>query len=307
MPAFAERRAIIQAMNRRPSPLQTGRAGGPHGRVSSWSAILLLAAGSLAACAVPPPPPPPPVAGAAEILAAIRPDRIVDLSYAFDRRTIYWPTAQPFRLTSDFHGRTPGGFFYASNSLCASEHGGTHLDAPSHFAEAGLGADQIPPGSLIAPAAVLDVRAACAADPDRAATVEDVRAYEAEHGTIPEGAVAILFTGWGARWPDRKSYLGDDTPGDASRLHFPGFSAEAATFLAMERRVAGLGIDTASIDRGMSRDFQAHQAAAAANVYNLENLASVDRLPPKGATLIVLPMKIAGGTGAPARVIAILP
>lgn len=292
-------------MKRRPPLLRPGRA---PGKVSSWLATSLLAAGPFAACALPPPSPPPsPAAGEAEILAAIKPDRIVDLSYAFDRHTIYWPTAQPFRLTRDFHGRTPGGFFYASNSLCASEHGGTHLDAPSHFAEDGLAADQIPPGSLIARAAVIDVRAACAADPDHAATVEEVRAYEAEHGPIPRGAVAILFTGWGARWPDRKGYLGDDRPGDASRLHFPGFSAEAAAFLVKERRVAGLGIDTASIDRGISRDFLAHQAAAEANVYNLENLASVDRLPPKGATLIVLPMKIAGGTGGPARVFAILP
>ncbi len=245
--------------------------------------------------------------GVAERLSAIDAGTIVDMSYAFDATTIYWPTARPFQLTRDASGRTEGGYFYASNSLCASEHGGTHLDAPSHFSESGLTADRIPPRALIAAAVVIDVRRACAADPDHAATVEEIKAFETAHGPIPKGAVAILMTGWGARWPDKKRYLGDDTPGDASHLHFPGFSPEAAAYLVNDRHVAGLGIDTASVDRGVSRDFKTHQIAAAANVYNLENLAAVDRLPPKGATLIALPMKIAGGTGGPTRVLAILP
>jgi len=154
---------------------------------------------------------------------------------------------------------------------------------------------------------VIDVRAACAADPDHAVTVDEIRAFEQAHGPIPEGAIAVLFTGWGARWPDRKSYLGDDSQADASRLHFPGLSAEAAAYLAKDRRVAGVGIDTASIDPGNSKDFKTHQVLAAADVFNLENLAAVDRLPPTGATLIALPMKIGGGTGAPVRAVAILP
>jgi len=137
--------------------------------------------------------------------------------------------------------------------------------------------------------------------------VDEIRAFEASHGPIPEGSIAILFTGWGARWPDRKRYLGDDSPGDASRLHFPGLSPEAASYLAGDRRVVGVGIDTASIDPGNSQDFRAHRVLAAANVYNLENLAAVDRLPPTGATLIALPMKIAGGSGGPVRALAVLP
>lgn len=252
-------------------------------------------------------PPLPRVPGAADALAGIAADRIVDLSHPFDEQTIYWPTAAPFRLTHDFKGTTEAGYFYASNSLCASEHGGTHLDAPYHFSEGGRTTDQIRLRALIAPAFVIDVRAACAADPDHAIGVDEVRAFEAEHGPVPEGAIAILFTGWGERWPDRRRYLGDDTPGDASRLRFPGLSPEASSYLAGERRVVGVGIDTASIDPGNSKDFQAHRVLAAANVYNLENLAAVDRLPPKGATIVALPMKIAGGTGGPVRVIAILP
>ena len=268
-------------------------------------AAVSLAAGIVAGCAAPPSP--PGATGAAETLASVGPGHIVDMSYPFDDQTIYWPTAQPFRLTRDFKGRTAGGYFYASNSLCASEHGGTHLDAPYHFSEAGLTTDQIPPERLIARAVVIDVRAACAADPDHAATVDEIKAFEKAHGPIPAGAIAILFTGWGARWPDKRRYLGDDTPGDASRLHFPGYSAEAAAYLAGGRKVAGVGVDTASIDPGNSKDFKAHQVLGAANVYNLENLAAVDRLPPTGTTLIALPMKIAGGTGGPVRVFAVLP
>jgi putative cyclase len=147
-----------------------------------------------AGCAGPPPQTP----GAAESLARIAADRILDLSYPFDERTIYWPTAAPFRLTHDFEGPTEAGFFYASNSLCASEHGGTHLDAPYHFYEAGRTTDGIPPRALIARACVIDARAACASEPDHAINVDEIRSFEATNGPIPEGAVAILFTGWGA-------------------------------------------------------------------------------------------------------------
>jgi kynurenine formamidase len=242
----------------------------------------------------------------AETFASIDAARVIDLSYPFDERTIYWPTARPFELKSDARGRTAGGYWYASSTLCASEHGGTHLDAPFHFAEAGRTTDAIPLSALIAPAVVVDVRLACAADPDHAVTLDEIRLFEARHGTIPAGAVVVLHTGWGERWPDRRAYLGDDTPGNASRLRFPGLSAEGARYLA-KRKVAGVGIDTASIDPGASRDFIAHQILAAADVYNLENLGNVEQLPATGATLIALPMKIAGGTGGPARVIAILP
>ncbi len=259
--------------------------------MTAMIACLLLAAATLAA---------PP-------LAEIPAGRLVDLSYPFDAQTIYWPTAKPFRLTDDFRGKTAEGYFYASNSLCASEHGGTHIDAPFHFSEKGWTTERIPLRSLIAPAVVIDVRVACARDPDHAIGAEEIKAFETARGPIPEGAVAILWTGWGERWPDKKRYLGDDTPGDASHLHFPGLSAEAARYLAGTRHVAGVGIDTASIDPGRSRDFAAHQALAAANVYNLENLADVGKLPPTGATLISLPMKIAGGSGGPVRVVAILP
>jgi kynurenine formamidase len=278
-------------------------------RVAAATVVLATAAMALAAALAPAActgPPPPPLPGAAELLARAPAERLVDLSYPYDDATLYWPTAGRFRLTADAAGPSPSGYFYASNSLCTSEHGGTHLDAPYHFAAGGATTDRIPIGALVGPAMVIDVREACAADPDHAVTEAEVRAFEARHGAIPEGAIVVLYTGWGERWPDAKRYLGDDTPGDATRLHFPGLSAEGARYLA-GRRIAGAGIDTASIDPGRSRDFIAHQVLAAAGIYNLENLDNVERLPPVGAALVALPMKIGRGSGGPARVLAVLP
>ena len=241
------------------------------------------------------------------LLAEAAPDGIVDLSYPFDAATIYWPTAAPgFQLTVEAEGVAEGGWWYASNSLCASEHGGTHMDAPYHFAEGGWTVDRIPVEALVAPARVIDVRGASAADPDHAVSVEEIRAFEAAHGPITAGAAVLLYTGWGERWPDVKAYLGDDRPGVTSDLHFPGFSVEAARYLA-EKGVAGVGLDTASLDPGPSADFAAHQVFGGANVYGLENLDNLERLPATGATLVALPMKIGRGTGGPVRVLAFLP
>ncbi len=164
--------------------------------------------------------------------------RIVDLTYSFDEKTIYWPTApSTFELKKLAYGETPAGYFYSSYSFCTPEHGGTHLDAPIHFAKDGRTADQIPVRQLIAPAVVIDVSKKAERDPDYRASVEDVRAFEKAHGTIVPGTIVLLRTGWGKRWPDRKRYLGDDTPGDASRLHFPSYGKEAAELLVRDRRV----------------------------------------------------------------------
>jgi kynurenine formamidase len=233
---------------------------------------------------------------------------VVDLTHAFDEKTIYWPTSpSAFELRSLADGKTPGGWFYRSNTFCTPEHGGTHLDAPSHFARDGQAADQIPVRRLIAPAAVIDVRAAAAKDPDYRLTLADVKAWEKAHGAVPAGAIVLLRTGWSARWPDRKAYLGDDTPGDASKLRFPSYGEEAARYLVSQRQVAALGVDTASIDYGASKDFIVHVIANGANVFGLENVARLEELPEWGAWVIALPMKIAGGSGGPLRIVALLP
>jgi kynurenine formamidase len=146
-----------------------------------------------------------------------------------------------------------------------------------------------------------------ARDPDYRLQLEDVKQWEKIHGAIENGAIVLLRTGWSSRWPDRKRYLGDDKPGDASNLHFPSYGAEAARYLVETRSVSALGVDTASIDYGPSTDFIVHQIANGANVPGLENLANLDRLPAKGAWIIALPMKIAGGSGGPLRAVAIVP
>jgi kynurenine formamidase len=238
----------------------------------------------------------------------LRTARVVDLTHAFDERTPYWPTAtHGFQLEKLHYGKTEAGFFYSAYGFCAPEHGGTHLDAPIHFAEKGWTADQVPVARLVRPAVVIDVVAAASADPDHRLTLAELTAWETRHGRIPEGAIVLLRTGWSARWPDKKRYLGDDTPGDASRLHFPSYGPESARWLVTERKVAALGVDTASIDHGPSKDFAVHQLVAAANVAGLENLTGLEALPPTGAWIIALPMKIAGGSGGPLRAIALLP
>jgi kynurenine formamidase len=238
----------------------------------------------------------------------LRTAKLVDLTHAFDRDTLYWPTSpSAFELKTLADGQTPGGWFYRSNALCTPEHGGTHLDAPSHFAKGGLSADQIPLRRLIAPAAVLDVRAAAAKNPDYRLTLDDVKAWEKAHGAIPAGTIVLLRTGWSLRWPDRKAYLGDDTPGDASKLHFPSYGEDAAKHLVSVRKVGALGVDTASIDYGASKDFVVHVIANGADVFGLENLARLDELPEWGAWVVALPMKIAGGSGGPLRIVALVP
>ena len=234
--------------------------------------------------------------------------QLLDLTYSFDENTIYWPTAPGFHWTKDQWGPTPGGYFYASASYAASEHGGTHIDSPLHFAEGHSGTDEIPITRLIASAVVIDITAACNKDHDYLLSAADVTAWETAHGRIPDGAIVLVRTGWGKYWPDRKSYLGTDERGPSAipKLHFPGISAEAATLL-IERRVAGVGIDTASVDRGQSKDFQTHRILYAQNIYGLENVASLDRLPATGTLVIALPMKIKGGTGGPVRIVAVLP
>lgn len=259
----------------------------------------LLVGGIMAAAATAGP-------GAAPALAIdLESATIVDLSHAYGDETIYWPTSPSrFEIETLSDGVTEGGWYYSAFAFSMPEHGGTHLDAPMHFDANGWSVDEVPIDRLVAPAIVIDVTGAAAVDADYLLTPGDVARFEAEHGDIPADSIVLLRTGWSARWPDAKSYLGDDAPGDASNLHFPGYGAEAARLLVEQRGVAVLGIDTASIDYGQSADFQVHRIAAARNVPGLENLTGLDQLPATGAWIIALPVKIEGGSGGPVRVIA---
>jgi kynurenine formamidase len=204
-------------------------------------------------------------------------------------------------------GETDSGW-YAAKSFCAAEHGGTHLDAPIHFAEGGRTSAEIPLEDLIGEAVVVDVTASASADRDLEIGVDAFEAWESAHGPLPARAIVLLRTGWGARWPDPERYLGTAARGQEAvpDLHFPGLSEQGAAWL-VARGIEAVGIDTASIDRGQSTEFRAHRVLAAANVPIFENVANLDRVVTRGATILALPMKIARGTGGPLRIIALQP
>ena len=234
---------------------------------------------------------------------------IVDLSHTYDSQTIYWPTAEGFQLRRDADGVTPAGYYYAANSFFTSEHGGTHIDAPVHFAEGHQTVDKIPLDRLIGPAIVIDVTDQSAREADYQVTTNDFQRFEQEHGAIPMDAIVLLRTGFSSRWPGAERYLGTTLRGDegTKNLHFPGLHPDAARWIVENRKVRAIGIDTASIDYGPSTLFETHRTLYARDIPAFENLTSLDRVPVTGAYVIALPMKIGGGSGAPLRAIAVLP
>lgn len=267
---------------------------------------LSLAACLAAACADAPPPRSPAGQTSAADLPAGTP---VDLTHAYDEETIFWPTAEGFRRITTADGLTENGYYYASGDITLSEHGGTHLDAPVHFAEGKWTSDEIPLERLMGPAVVVDVSERAAGDPDYQVTAEDLQAWEAEHGPISDGTILLLRTGYGQYWPDRVRYMGTDERGPeaVAKLHFPGLHPDAARWLVENRRIDAVGLDTPSIDYGQSQLFETHRVLFAANVPALENVANLDQLPETGATVVALPMKIRGGSGGPVRIIAFVP
>jgi kynurenine formamidase len=268
--------------------------------------LVVAACGGAPTVEAPAETPPPAASGAA---AAFPAGELVDLSHAYSADAIFWPTAEPFRLETVADGMTPGGYYYAANNFASSEHGGTHMDAPVHFAQGHQTADQVPLDRLVAPAVVVDVSEAAAAAADYQITVADLERWEQAHGRIPETAILLLRTGFSSRWPDAARYLGTAERGEAAvaKLHFPGLHPDAARWIVESRPVKAIGIDTASIDYGQSAQFESHRTLYARDIPAFENLASLDRLPATGATVVALPMKIKGGSGAPLRAIAILP
>ena len=230
----------------------------------------------------------------------------IDLTHEFSAETLYWPTAEKFTLESEFHGHTPKGYFYAANRYRASEHGGTHIDAPIHFAEGGKTVDQLAIDQLTGAAIVVDVSAAAAKDADYLITITDLKSWEEKHGNIPKAAIVLFHTGFARYWPAAKKYLGTDEKGpDAvAKLHFPGLHPDAARWLVSERAIKAVGLDTASIDYGQSTLFESHRVLLGKNIPAFENLDSLDQLPATGAYVVALPMKIKGGSGGPLRIVA---
>ncbi len=260
------------------------------------AALLALAVGS---CADTPAPAAPvdPLSGT-----------VVDLSHDYSDQTVFWPTAEGFRLDKVADGVTPQGYYYAANNFATAEHGGTHVDAPVHFAAGKWSVEQIPVQQTMGAAAVIDVSTAAATQPDYQVTAADLEAWERTHGSL-NGTLVLIRTDYSKRWPDAAKYLGTAERGEAAvpKLHFPGLHPEAAKWLVANRTVKAVGIDTASLDFGQSTAFETHRVLYERNIPGLENLANLDRLPLHGATIIALPMKIKGGSGAPLRAIALVP
>ena len=245
----------------------------------------------------------------ASAAARIAAGRWLDLTHAFDAGTIYWPTEKGFQFEPGNNGPNPKGYYYAANRFATAEHGGTHLDAPRHFAEGRHTADEIEPERLVGEAAVIDVREKCAANPVYEVTADDFVAWEKAHERQLVDVIVLLRTGWSARWGDRTAYLGTAVKGPEAvpLLRFPGLAPEGAKWLVEHRRVKAVGIDTASIDHGPSTLFGSHVALCKADTPIFENLAGLEKLPEEGAFVVALPMKIAGGSGGPLRVLARLP
>jgi len=234
---------------------------------------------------------------------------VVDLSHEYGSKTIFWPTADPFRLEKVADGVAEGGYYYAANNFFSAEHGGTHIDAPVHFAKGHQSVDQIPLDRLMGEALVIDVVDRSEADRDYQVGAEDFRRWEREHGEIGSGAVVLIRTGFSRRWPDAGRYLGtaERGPDAVAKLHFPGLHPDGARWLIAKGSIKAVGIDTASIDSGQSKLFESHRLLYERDIPAFENLTALDRLPPRGTYIVGLPMKIEGGSGAPLRAVAIVP
>lgn len=233
----------------------------------------------------------------------------VDLTHNFAGDTVYWPTGEGFRLETVYEGTTDKGYYYAANKYTAEEHGGTHIDAPRHFAEGRQTLDEIPLESLIGSAVVIDVSKKAASDRDYQVGVADFTAWESVNGKIPDNAIVLLNTGYAKYWPDRAKYMGTDKKGQEAikDLHFPGLDPAAAKWLTENRDISAIGLDTPSIDYGQSVLFESHRILFDENIPAFENVANLDRLPARGALVIALPMKIKGGSGGPLRIVALIP
>ncbi len=229
---------------------------------------------------------------------------IIDLTHTLEAGSPYWPEKTP---GSPFHTSVATTYAedgYFTRNLAIPEHFGTHLDAPLHFVANRESADRISVEKFFAPAVVIDVSSAVEQDSDYRVTAQDIERWIDRHGAIPSGALVLFRTGWAARWPSQEKYMNADADGV---LHFPGLSLEAASFLLDHAQPVGIGIDTASVDYGPSRDCPVHNLTLPAGIYHLENVANLDRLPATGFSIVALPLKLGGGSGAPARVVALIP
>jgi len=225
---------------------------------------------------------------------------VVDLTQPLSERTVMWPGA-PAPVAETILTVAHDGFY--NRRVTFVEHAGTHFDAPCHMVEGAPCLHEIDPATLVRPAAMIDVAAEIAGNPDGLLELAHVQAFEARHGRVPEGGVVLLRTGWEDFNTDPARYAGAPGP-----LRFPGYGVEATRFLVEERRVVGLGIDTLGIDSGAATDFPVHRTVShPRGVWHLENLENLAAVPPLGAWVFVGVLKLVDGSGSPARVLALVP
>jgi kynurenine formamidase len=227
---------------------------------------------------------------------------IIDLTHNLNDRSPNWEgtVESPYRATELGNIERDG---YYSRIFTTQEHYGTHLDAPAHFAAGAWTVEQIPAERLVRPLAVIDVRKQCAGNADYEVSLADISAWEREHGAIPNGAVVLANTGWDAKWNSSKQFRNELSDG---LTHYPGFSLEAAKLLVKERGVVGLGIDTMSVEMGATTTYPVHCFTSREGVYHLENLTNLAQVPAAGAMIVIAPVKLEKGSGAPARVFALI-
>jgi kynurenine formamidase len=245
--------------------------------------------------------------GSSDLINLLQKSQWVDLTYSFDENSVYWPTNIPYKHDTVSYGLTAKGYFYSSFKFSAEEHGGTHFDAPIHFCANKNTIEKVPLSQLKGPGVVVNVSERALKNSDYLISAEDFQGWEEKHGRIPDGAMVLVYTGHGQYYYDREKYLGTNLTGPEAvpNLHFPGLSADAATWLVENRKVNGIGLDTPSIDCGQSSDFMVHRILCDHDLTMYENVANLDKIPETGSFIIALPMKIKGGSGSPLRIIAL--
>lgn len=225
---------------------------------------------------------------------------VFDLTHTFSASLPVYPSYKPVQIRPRFSVGRDG---FAANEVTFDEHTGTHVDAPSHFVAGAASGDRIPAAQLIAPLAVIAIADRAARNPDTLVSVDDLLQWERQHGRLPAGALVAMDAGWDARAGSTERFLNRDAKGV---MHTPGFSEPAARFLVEQRDIAGVGVDTLSLDAGAAQTFVAHIAILGAGKYGVELMANLSRVPAAGATAFIGAMKHEGATGGPARVIALV-
>ncbi|XP_064077730.1 isatin hydrolase-like [Macrobrachium nipponense] len=237
--------------------------------------------------------------------------KYVDLSYDVSEESAHRPSVPPFSRQVVARGYTRDGYWNEHYNFCMHEQTSTHLDAPCHLAEGKWSLHQIPLNHLMGPGVVIDMRDKVAVDPNAELSTDDFMTWLEEHGPLPDGVIIFIRTGWSSKYEKIEEYFGTKAT-NRSYFNFPGLSVGAAQLIvsheaATGRRVFAVGTDAPSIDHGPSEDFKAHQSLFEANIYGIQAVANLDKLPTKGFDVIVMPMKIRGGCGAPVRLLASLP